>query len=416
MQLLTRRFLLGCVFPFLCLFTLSAYSHEEVAPSDQHVVLISLDGFRHDYIALHQANGLAHIATQGVQAKALLPVYPANTFPNHISIVTGLLPINHGIVNNAFYDKSRLTKEGFARYKMGAGYQDSSWISAIPLWNLVEFHGDKAATFFWPESDARIGGALPSYHYHYSKYAGYQQRIDQIIQWLSLPDSHRPRFVAGYFSLTDSIGHEFGPQAPETKAAVQQVDALMAQLYKRLQALPIPVNLVIVSDHGMAEINQDAQIFESELAISDGFVIENEGAQISLYAKPELDASQIARETKRLVEIADGRFNVLSKQQRETRSFPKSPRTGDIVIEIAPPGVFKDINYQYVSRGGHGYVNTHPDMGGLFVAAGPAFKRNLQLPKFSNLEIYPALAEIMGLKLLSPIDGRLNILQQGIEE
>ncbi len=128
--------------------------------SAQHVVLISLDGFRHDYIELHDAKNLARIAKKGVRAQAMTPVYPANTFPNHISLVTGLLPKHHGIVNNRFYDKSRPTKEGYAQYQLGYGRMDSTWITAVPLWNLAEFHGLKAATFFGPS-------LMPEFQEHY---------------------------------------------------------------------------------------------------------------------------------------------------------------------------------------------------------------------------------------------------------
>nr|WP_232365005.1 ectonucleotide pyrophosphatase/phosphodiesterase [Salinimonas marina] len=181
--------------------------------TEQHVVLISLDGFRHDYIEQHQASELARIARQGVRAKRLTPVFPANTFPNHLSLITGLLPANHGVVNNEFLDKQRPEDNGYARYHMGKGYKDSSWLQGVPLWTLAELQGKKTASYFWPEADARFFGTTPTYHYHYSKHADYQQRIDQIVSWLQLPAIARPQFVAGYFSLIDTIGHDYGPIA-----------------------------------------------------------------------------------------------------------------------------------------------------------------------------------------------------------
>ena len=113
-----------------------------------YVVMISIDGFRHDYVEKHNAANIAQIAKDGVQAEKMIPVYPSSTFPNHISIITGLLPVHHGIVNNAFYDKSRPVKDSYARYSMGKGYGDSTWLSGMPFWNLVEFNGLKAATYF----------------------------------------------------------------------------------------------------------------------------------------------------------------------------------------------------------------------------------------------------------------------------
>ena len=381
---------------------------------EQYVVLISLDGFRHDYIELHNAKYLGAIAKEGVRAASMIPVYPSNTFPNHISLVTGLLPKHHGIVNNRFYDKSRPAKDGYAKYKLGYGRMDSTWITATPFWNLVEYHGMKAATFFWPESDARISGAQPSYFFHYSKYADYQQRIDQIIHWLKLPEGARPRFIAGYFSLTDTVGHDEGPFSEKTHHAVQNVDALIGQLHQRIKALNLPVNLVVVSDHGMTPVDE-AQLIEVEsLSIPDSLIIENEGAQVHLYAKESVSREDITKEFDRLTAIAQNRYLVLNEQQRALRHMEAGNRTGDIILEIAPPARFKNAGSMHTSKGGHGYENTLPDMGATFVATGPAFKINKTLPAFSNLEVYPALAKILGITPLTPIDGELDVLAQGL--
>ncbi|WOI36943.1 ectonucleotide pyrophosphatase/phosphodiesterase [Alteromonas sp. CI.11.F.A3] len=395
--------------------TLDPITNLPVQHEKNHVVLISLDGFRHDYIELHDAKNLARIAKAGVRSTSLTPVYPANTFPNHISIITGLLPINHGIIDNRFYAKSRPDSAGgYAKYSMGKAKQDSSWITALPLWHLAEFQGHKAATFFWPESDARIAGALPTYLYHYSKYADYQQRIDQIVQWLRLPEASRPLFVAGYFSLTDTVGHDEGPTSSKTKEAVAEVDELIGQLYDRLNTLPIKVDLVIVSDHGMTTLKDSHNVMVESLDIPDYFTINNSGALVRLYAHSEVSPELIADEASRLNAVANGQFNVLTTAERNKRQIPYNERTGDIIIEISPPGRFRSEEDIHVSKGGHGYLNTLPDMGGLFVASGPSFEEGKTVPAFSNLEIYPALAEIMGLELLTTIDGEIDVLRQGL--
>lgn len=396
----------------------TASANDAAAQQSQHVVLVSLDGFRHDYIELHGATHLARIAKEGVRASSMTPVYPANTFPNHLSLITGLLPKHHGIVNNRFFDKSRPSKDGFAHYSMGKGKVDSTWITATPLWNLVELKGLKAATFFWPESDARIGGATPTYYFPYSKYTSYQQRIDQMVQWLSLPELSRPRFITGYFSLTDTVGHDEGPYSPLTKDAVVEVDALVGELYDRIQALDINVNVVIVSDHGMTPVDSKKAIDVSALSIPDTFSVENEGAQVHIYAPKDASEEVILQETNRLSAISNerykGQFVVLSDAQRAIRQFEKGSRTGDILLEVAPPARFIDDATGRISKGGHGYLNTLPDMGATFIAAGPAFKKGVTLPVFSNLEVYPALAKIMGIAPFTPIDGKLDVLNQGL--
>lgn len=390
----------------------------QAVASPQPVVLISLDGFRHDYIELHQASALAALAKQGVRAQRLIPVYPANTFPNHLSIITGLAPARHGIVNNSFLDKSRPEKgeQSYQRYAMGKAAADSSWVEGLPLWNLVEFHGFKAATYFWPESDALINGNRPSYHYHYSKYADYQGRIDQIMQWLALPAATRPLFVAGYFSLVDSKGHEHGPLAQETRAAVQVVDQLMGQLMQRLQTLPYEVNLVVVSDHGMMEIPPDAGISVTSLAVKDDFAVINQGSLLHLYAKPETSVNIINEQKAALRTLAssDGRYQVLNEQELLSRDYVRPSRVGDILLETKAPFRFVGKPGQTPSPGGHGFDPSHPDMGGIFLATGPAFKQDVTLSPASSLEVYPLLAKIMDLPLISPVDATPEHLQEGL--
>jgi len=373
-----------------------AFSSLVKAEQEQSVVLISIDGFRWDYIEKHDAKNLKIISEQGVRATKMRPVYPTKTFPNHVSIITGLLPVNHGIVDNRFCDTERNEC-----YKMGKGKDDSTWLNGIPLWNLAQMQGVKAATYFWPESDARFNGMLPDYFYHYSKHSDYQKRVDQIIQWLSLPKAQRPRLVVSYFSLVDSMGHEYGPDAQQTYDAVQQLDSLMADLHTRLKALDENINLVIVSDHGMASVDPSMSIKIDSLPKDDNFMVQNTGPRVLYYAKPNSKAD-IKGFSKKLAKAADGRYIVLTDQQKRDYYYDKGPRVGDIVLQTTAPRVFTDSKMaSYL--GTHGYAYTD-DMAATFIATGPAFKRHVQLDEMNNLDVYPLIAKLLGLKILSPID------------
>ena len=383
------------IWPFI-FFALLASSAVVKAAEEQSVVLISIDGFRWDYIEKHDAKNLKIISEQGVRATKMRPVYPTKTFPNHVSIITGLLPVNHGIVENRFCDTERNDC-----YKMGKGKDDSTWFSGIPLWNLAQMQGLKAATYFWPESDARFNGMLPDYFYHYSKHSDYQKRVDQIIQWLSLPKAQRPRLVVSYFSLVDSMGHEYGPDAQQTYDAVQQLDSLMADLHTRLKALDENINLVIVSDHGMASVDPSMSIKIDSLPKDDNFMVQNTGPRVLYYAKPNSKAD-IKGFSKKLAKAEDGRYIVLTDQQKRDYYYDKGPRVGDIVLQTTAPRVFTDSKMaSYL--GTHGYAYTD-DMAATFIATGPAFKRHVQLDEVNNLDVYPLIAKLLGLKILSPID------------
>ena len=398
-------FLKAMMLALLVLTSQAAYAAKE-----QTVVLISIDGMRWDYIEKHGAPNLKAMATKGVRAQKLMPVYPTKTFPNHISIITGLLPVNHGIVDNNFCDKARKNE----CYSMGKGMRDSTWVNGIPLWNLAKMQGLKSATYFWPESDARFNGMTPDYYFHYSKYSEYQGRVDQIIQWLSSPKAQRPRFVASYFSLVDSMGHEFGPDAPQTRDAVKQLDELMGQLQTRLSKLEQEINLVIVSDHGMAYVNPEQSIDVSTLPKNDNFIVKNTGPRLLIYAKPAVTSEQIATYKQRLQQVANGRYTVLNDEQLAAYHYNKGTRVGDIVVQTNAPAVFTNEG-KAMYLGTHGYAYTD-DMAATLIAVGPAFKQGLSLEKVNNLDIYPVLAKVMGLKLLSKVDGDGKTLMPAIKQ
>lgn len=385
--------LLSLIFVFIAIASLDVKASDE-----QTVVLISLDGFRWDYIEKHNAKNIAHIANQGVRGNKMRPVYPTKTFPNHLSIITGLLPINHGVVDNRFCDTVRNDC-----YSMGKGKDDSTWFNGIPLWNLASMQGLKSATYFWPESDARFNGMLPDYYYHYSKHSDYQNRVDQIVQWLTLPKAQRPRLVISYFSLVDSMGHEFGPDALQTKQAVHEVDALMGQLQQRLAKLEQNINLVIVSDHGMSKVDPKQSIDLSSLPKDDTFMVKNTGPRVLIYASKGTSQAQVTTYKKRLTQAAKGRYTVLTDAQRAEYHYQNNGRTGDIILQTTAPKAFS--NSGKVSYlGTHGYAY-NDDMAATFIAMGPAFKEGITLNEVSNLDIYPMITKILGIQLLSKIDG-----------
>ena len=214
-----------------------------------YVVLVSIDGFRYDYAKLYGATHLEAIAKDGATAPdGMLPAYPSVTFPNHYTLVTGLYPEHHGIVAMSFYDPARKERYAFNDAKT---VTDGSWYRGVPLWSLAEKQGMRAACFFWPGSEAEIAGARPSYYLKYDDKVPDEERVDQVVDWLKLPAEKRPHFITLYFGEVDHAGHEYGPDAPETRAAVRHVDAEIGTLRAQLGKLHLPVDLVVVSDHGM---------------------------------------------------------------------------------------------------------------------------------------------------------------------
>src|ERR1700722_13014724 len=184
----------------------------------------------------------------------MLPVYPSLTFPNHLSIVTGLYPEHHGIVGNSFWDPAR---EQTYVYTQAQSNSDGSWYSGTPLWVLAEQQGMRSACLFWPGSEAEIQGKRPSYYLHFDNKLDDEKRVDQVVAWLKLPPELRPHFITLYFSNADHAGHNYGPDSEEVRAAVHHLDTMMGDLEAKTGALKLPIDLVVVADHGMVTLNDD---------------------------------------------------------------------------------------------------------------------------------------------------------------
>src|SRR6267154_1041318 len=220
-----------------------------VQQAKHYVVLVSLDGFRYDYPRRYGASHLLQLEIKGASApEGMYPAYPSLTFPNHISIVTGLYPEHHGIVANSFWDPEREQTYVFTKTQSNS---NGSWYSGTPLWVLAEQQGMRSACLFWPGSEAEIQGKRPSYYLHFDDKLDDEKRVDQIVAWLKLPPELRPHFITLYYSNVDHAGHTYGPDAAETAEAVRHVDDMIRRLSEGIATLGLPVDLIVLSDHGM---------------------------------------------------------------------------------------------------------------------------------------------------------------------
>src|SRR5580692_6014690 len=218
-----------------------------------YVILVSLDGFRYDYPRIYHSPNLDALGAGGASAPAgMIPAYPSITFPNHYTIVTGLYPEHHGIVANVFYDPAR--KQVYS-YKDEQTVTDGTWYGGTPLWVLAEQQGMRSACFFWPASEAEIQGKRPSYYLAYNDAFPDDKRVDQVLAWLQLPPEKRPHFITLYMSDTDHAGHAYGPDAPETAAAVHLVDDMIGKLSAGITTTGLPVDLIVLADHGMEKLD-----------------------------------------------------------------------------------------------------------------------------------------------------------------
>ena len=377
-----------------------------VAQRAHYVVLVSLDGFRWDYARRDGATHLLALGKKGVWApEGMLPSYPSLTFPNHFTIVTGLYPEHHGLVANSFYDA---TKD--ARYSIGnsAAVTDGSWYSGVPLWSLAESQGMRSACFFWPGSEAEIAGFRPTYYLKFDNNIDDSARIDQVLDWLKLPPESRPHFITLYYSEPDHEGHEFGPDAPETKAAVLKVDGLVGKLKQGLDATGLPIDLVVVSDHGMAKA-QGGWITLDQVADLSNF----DAVGPLLYGKTDADAERVYNQLKK---ASSQYFVYRRKDVPANLNYNQNPREGDPVVIATGPYAIRAHGPpdgkpdREPTVGEHGFdPHKMPEMKASFFAAGPDILPGHTVRPFENVNLYPWLAHLLSLTPPKS-DGSLNVL------
>ena len=378
------------------------------AQAKHYVVMVSVDGFRYDYPKKYGAPHLLALGAEGASAPdGMLPSYPSLTFPNHLSLITGLYPEHHGIVANTFYDPAR---DATYVYKQSKSNGDGSWYSGTPLWVLAEQQGMRAACLFWPGSEAEIAGKRPSYYLKFDDKLDDRKRIDQVIAWLQLPPEQRPHFITLYFSNVDHAGHEYGPESDETRAAVHHLDDMIGELHTKLDALKLPLDLVVVADHGMATLKPDA-VNLSDFADLGNF--HTEGSL--LYAKTDADAAKAYDQFKA---HPDPRFSVYRRADVPAAlHYDANPREGDPVI--IPNGPYLITAHASLrpetERGGHGFDPRQvPEMKAIFFAAGYDIWENTKFEPFENVNVYPWVAGILDLKP-PPNDGTLKILMPALQ-
>lgn len=361
------------------------------------VVLVSIDGFWVGYLDYGVTPTLHRLAREGVRAEALRPIFPTKTFPNHYSIVTGLYAEDHGLVANNMWDPA-----AGVRFSLGdrAAVADARWYGGEPIWVTAERQGLRAAPMFWPGSEAAIGGVRPSRWLPFDDAYPGAARVDSILAWLDLPVGERPSFLTLYYSDVDHAGHDAGVGAPELRRALAHVDSMLARLVGGLEARGRldSVNVIVVSDHGMAPTSPERVIFVDDYIRLDDVMVSDWDPVAAIWPKDSSRTDELVA----ALRAGSDRWTVWRRAEVPERfHYRNHPR-------IAPIIVLADEGWSITSRrafrperyGGatHGWDNALPAMQAIFVARGPAFRRGVVTPALQNVHVYALLAHLLGLQ------------------
>ena len=361
------------------------------------LLLVSLDGVHPDDLRRGDTPNLSRLAAEGVSADWMTPSYPALTFPNHYTLVTGRRPDRHGLVHNVMQVPELGRFMLSDRDAVGDGRW---WEGGEPLWVTMENAGMPTATLFWPGSEAPVQGVSPTRWTPFDAGLPKDERVDRVLAWLSEPASTRPRFATLYFEHPDSAGHAHGPGSPELRAAMRAVDAQIGRLLDGIErrGLAGQVDLVIVSDHGMAEVpGGNVVAFEQMVDAADAEPV-SFGQVVGFRPLPGHTAAAEAA-----LLGAHDHYDCWRKHELPARwRYGSHPRIPPIVcqmhegwdalparyIERRPPG----------TRGSHGYDPALESMRAIFIARGPSFAGGVRLPPFDNVDVYPLLARLVGVE------------------
>jgi len=372
------------------------------SPNEPYLIIVSMDGFRWDYTDSVNTPHFDQIEKMGVKAESMQVSFPSKTFPNHYTLVTGLVPDHHGIVNNTFYAPEY---DEIYSIRDRDKVQNGKFYWGEPIWNTAEKQGLKAASYFWVGSEADIQGMHPSYYKEYDHHFDYYQRVDSVIAWLSLEEDKRPHMISWYVDQPDGVGHRFGPHSSQADSVIVELDKLLGYFMNKLKEHPLgdQVNVIVTSDHGMGNISEERSLYLKD------YLKEN-------WVKYALGGDPIWN-----ILAEDGYQDSIYLALKDVKGIhiyknPNVPKylnygTNDRCLDFT---VVADSSYSILSespkrygKGTHGYNIRDKDMNAIFYAYGPAFKKGFQQPMFSNTSVYPLMCQILGL-IPAPNDGDFN--------
>jgi len=365
---------------------------------EEYVILVSFDGFRYDYDERVDTPYFDYLDKWGVKAKSLKPIFPSFTFPNHYSIATGCYADKHRILGNEF-----TTDLGRYSYKDKITVQDPKWYGAEPIWVTAEKNGIKSATYFWVGSEAPIAGYYPTYYKNYQNGIKPEDKVDQVIDWLKLPESDRPRLICLYFNEPDRAGHVYGANSKEVNQQIEKSDYILGYLLRSLTELDIynNINLIVVSDHGMVDVSNNKVINIDKYNISG--IIDGKGPLMSILTDDSSLIDFIIPNTT----IVPSRLNKELHYDNSMYNFLLIADEGWMMYKDEH---FKEYNGELPVKGMHGYLSDNMNMHAIFYAFGSSFKKSIQIDTFELIHIYPMICELLGINPYQDIDGKLDVL------
>ena len=386
-------------------------------PEDHALILISIDGFRADFLDKYDTPNLDRLVSDGVVASdGMIPVFPTLTFPNHYTIATGLYPANNGIISNTMYDEPT---DSWFRISDREAVGNSMWWEGEPIWVTAEKQGLTAATFFWVGSEAPVQDIQPTYWHQFDGSIPGDVRVDAVLEWLDKPDDKRPEFISLYFEDVDGAIHGNGVDSEEAEEAIARVDSYIGLLLDGLlkRGLQDKTDILVVSDHGMSDRSPERSIVLEDYVDMSNIEAINTSPVAMLNARDGNPAAVVQK-----LKGAHPELDVYLREDVPAELHFEGHHRIPEIIAIAGDGwtIFRDRAYfeengQNVRGATHGYHPSLISMRALFLASGPSFESGMHIEPFENVHLYALMAHILDLDP-AETDGSLSALEAILTE
>jgi predicted AlkP superfamily pyrophosphatase or phosphodiesterase len=433
-----RAFLLAAV-----LFSMPAGARPAQNDSRaNHVVIISLDGFKASSLTdpTLPLPALRRLIKAGATARTMRPVNPTVTWANHTAMVTGNTPAKHGVVYNGLLvrdpgmpprvepwrDKKDMVRVPTLYDVAHAAGLTTAQVDWVAIWNAPtvtwEFRERPDPKGIIAAEMVRAGtvtqddvDTFASKNIVYRDFV-WTQAAAQIIR------EHKPNLMMFHLLTLDSTQHRYGPGTLAAQAVMAHLDSQVADIVRAIEeaGLGARTTYFVVSDHGFRtvkrQINPNVALARAGLVTvtadktskADAWVMSEGGTALAYLTSPDPDGRTLARMKDALTGL-EGIDRIVEPSGYAAYGLPlpkESDQVGELFLTAKDGYAFTAaVGDRLVndavdgSLGAHGYVNTDPELGAIFIASGRGIRPGVTLDAVSNLDLAPTIARLLGVRL-----------------
>jgi len=418
----------------------------------QSMLIVSVDGLSPDYVLSADKMGLAipnlrRYVDEGSYARGVIGVLPTVTYPSHTTMVTGVHPAAHGIINNTTFDPMMVNRDGWYWY--------AEDIRVPTLWQVAHAAGLSTAAVNWPVTvgDTAIDYLLPEFWRTstaddlkllraMSRPEGLQASIeakvgpfvDGYVDTLptdlirtahtrAIIEQYRPGVTAVHLIALDGEEHRQGPFVAPVLETLEGIDAMIGELEDAALAADPEAVLVVVSDHGFIATHTavnlrkafvDSGLIDLEMPVNGGAIVTDwraqmwpAGASAAVVLKDLTDSTTAAQVLKLLQHLQSDPANGIARIVAAADLESAGGFSGAVYGIDFMPGFYLggaltgSLTEPATSKGTHGYWPDRTEMNAAFFIRGSGIAAGRDLGIVDMRALAPTMALALGLSFTS---------------